>query len=297
MGGVGVVLGCFLGPGLTPFDSGGATECAPGRVCEGKADGRLHPPQIGMNTRCHEHLDSDMLSAFTNSKRCDFGANRSNPGARSDPIDGGDRRGVRNVQCGGRSPQARAGGELEQRVVPAVGVRRDQLHAELGVRGVCSARVVDRRVLVDDLATQARAGEGILESAVPGIDRSSRLYSEQICVKIANQVLRNRSAANYKIIVLPIAALSLATSAQATSAGASEPHPTNNQHPVALDPNASSACVKCHSDLQKGQHMHTAMSMGCTTCHTVPNRERSCAGEVHGAGGSNAPQLSRAVYC
>ena len=125
MGGVGVVPGCFLGPGLTPFDSGGATECAPGRVCEGKADGRLHPPQIGMNTRCHEHLDSDMLSAFTNSNRCDFGANRSNPGARSDPIDGGDRRGVRNVQCGGRSPQARAGGELEQRVVPAVGFCRD----------------------------------------------------------------------------------------------------------------------------------------------------------------------------
>ena len=51
--------------------------------------------------------------------------------------------------------------------------------------------------------------------------------------------------------------------------------PNNNQHPVALDPNASSAtCVKCHSGLQKGQYVHTAMAMGCTTCHTVQTENR-----------------------
>ena len=132
-----------------------------------------------MNTRCHEQLDSDMLAAFTNSKRCDFVANRSNSGARSDPIDGRDRRRVRDVQRGGRGPQARACGKLEQRVVPAVSVCRNQLHTELGVRGVCSARIVDRRVLVDDLATKARAGEEVVESAVPGADPSRR-YSEQV---------------------------------------------------------------------------------------------------------------------
>ena len=182
MGGVGVVLRCVLGPGLTPFDSCGATECAPRRVCEGNVDGPLHPHQLAMNTRCQEHLDSDMLSAFTNSKRCDFGANRSNPGARSDPIDCGDRRGVCDVQCGGRSPQACSCSELEQRMVPTVGVCRDQLHAELGVRGICSARIVDRRVLVDDLATKTTRGAQLVlvESDVPGVDRSSHRYSEPV---------------------------------------------------------------------------------------------------------------------
>jgi len=79
-----------------------------------------------------------------------------------------------------------------------------------------------------------------------------------------------RLAANYKTIVLLMATLSLATSAQMTTSGASLPNLTNNQHPVALDPNASSTtCLKCHGDLQKGRYVHTAMSMGCTTCHTV----------------------------
>ena len=103
---------------------------------------------------------------ITNSKRCNFGANRSNPRARGDPIDGGDRRRVRDVQRGGRGPQARACGKLEQRVVPAVSVCRNQLHPELGVRRVCSARVMDRCVLVDDLVTKARTEEGIIESSV-----------------------------------------------------------------------------------------------------------------------------------
>lgn len=132
-----------------------------------------------MNARCQEQLDSDRLTAFANSKRCDFVANRSNSGARSDPIDGCDGRRVRDVQRGGRGPQARACGKLEQRVVSAVSVCRDQLHTELGVRGVCRARIVDRRVLVDDLATKARAGEGVVESAVPGVDPSRR-YPEQV---------------------------------------------------------------------------------------------------------------------
>ena len=72
-----------------------------------------------------------------------------------------------------------------------------------------------------------------------------------------------------------MASLTLATFAQTTSVGASQPNPTNNQHPVALDPNASSAtCLKCHSDLQNGRYVHTAMSMGCTTCHTVETENR-----------------------
>jgi hypothetical protein len=70
VGGIGVVLRCFLWPGLTP--SYGATECAPRRLCEGNVDGRLHLHRLGMNTRCHEQLDWDMLSAFTNLKRCDL---------------------------------------------------------------------------------------------------------------------------------------------------------------------------------------------------------------------------------
>src|ERR1035441_10291523 len=41
-------------------------------------------------------------------------------------------------------------------------------------------------------------------------------------------------------------------------------------HPVPLDKNTDSAkCVECHDDKTKGKHVHSAMAMGCTTCHEV----------------------------
>jgi predicted CXXCH cytochrome family protein len=41
-------------------------------------------------------------------------------------------------------------------------------------------------------------------------------------------------------------------------------------HPVPLDKNVDSAkCLECHEDKAKGKNVHTAISMGCTSCHEV----------------------------
>ncbi len=42
------------------------------------------------------------------------------------------------------------------------------------------------------------------------------------------------------------------------------------KHPVPLDPKADSAtCLTCHEDKSKGKAVHSAMAMGCTSCHEV----------------------------
>jgi predicted CXXCH cytochrome family protein len=49
-------------------------------------------------------------------------------------------------------------------------------------------------------------------------------------------------------------------------------------HPVPLKTNAADAtCAGCHSEIGKGQYVHSAMAMGCATCHEVQNR----AGKTH----------------
>ena len=41
-------------------------------------------------------------------------------------------------------------------------------------------------------------------------------------------------------------------------------------HPVPLDKNVDAAkCLECHTDKAKGKSVHSAMSMGCLTCHEV----------------------------
>ena len=45
-------------------------------------------------------------------------------------------------------------------------------------------------------------------------------------------------------------------------------------HPVTLKADADTAtCTQCHSDIGKGKYVHTAMTMGCTTCHQVQNEK------------------------
>ena len=45
-----------------------------------------------------------------------------------------------------------------------------------------------------------------------------------------------------------------------------------HQHPVLLPAKADpSKCRECHSDKATGKYVHTAISMGCTTCHAVAN--------------------------
>jgi len=41
-------------------------------------------------------------------------------------------------------------------------------------------------------------------------------------------------------------------------------------HPVPLDPKAdSSTCLQCHEEKSKGAHVHSAIAMGCTSCHEI----------------------------
>src|SRR5215469_4553491 len=42
------------------------------------------------------------------------------------------------------------------------------------------------------------------------------------------------------------------------------------KHPVPLDKNAdTSTCLACHEDKTKGKAVHSAIAMGCTTCHEI----------------------------
>jgi predicted CXXCH cytochrome family protein len=41
-------------------------------------------------------------------------------------------------------------------------------------------------------------------------------------------------------------------------------------HPVPLDKNTDSAkCIECHEDKAKGKFVHSAIAMGCTSCHEI----------------------------
>jgi len=41
-------------------------------------------------------------------------------------------------------------------------------------------------------------------------------------------------------------------------------------HPVPLDPKAdASVCLQCHEDKSKGKAVHSAIAMGCTSCHEI----------------------------
>ena len=42
------------------------------------------------------------------------------------------------------------------------------------------------------------------------------------------------------------------------------------KHPVTLDPKADpSTCIACHEDKTKGKAVHSAMAMGCNSCHEI----------------------------
>ena len=42
------------------------------------------------------------------------------------------------------------------------------------------------------------------------------------------------------------------------------------KHPVPLDPKADpSTCIACHEDKTKGKSVHSAIAMGCTSCHEI----------------------------
>lgn len=48
------------------------------------------------------------------------------------------------------------------------------------------------------------------------------------------------------------------------------PYAVAKQHPVPLDSKTDSAkCLECHEDKSKGAHVHSAVAMGCTSCHEI----------------------------
>lgn len=62
---------------------------------------------------------------------------------------------------------------------------------------------------------------------------------------------------------MPVAMLMLALGMMTLPARAA-------QHPVPLDPKTDSAkCLECHEDKSKGAHVHSAIQMGCTSCHEI----------------------------
>lgn len=47
---------------------------------------------------------------------------------------------------------------------------------------------------------------------------------------------------------------------------------TPTTHPVPLTKDTKpSTCLECHTDINQGKYVHTAMQMGCTTCHAIDN--------------------------
>ena len=62
---------------------------------------------------------------------------------------------------------------------------------------------------------------------------------------------------------MPVAMLMLALGMMTLPARAA-------QHPVPLDPKTDSAkCLECHEDKGKGKAVHSAIQMGCTSCHEI----------------------------
>lgn len=49
-----------------------------------------------------------------------------------------------------------------------------------------------------------------------------------------------------------------------------------DEHPLPLPADFDPAeCASCHSDKQKGKYVHTAIGMGCGTCHQVETQEET----------------------
>jgi predicted CXXCH cytochrome family protein len=75
------------------------------------------------------------------------------------------------------------------------------------------------------------------------------------------------SAARHRLVLLPtlLTAFVLLLSASPLRADL-------HQHPVLLPAKIDPAkCLECHKDKATGKYVHTAISMGCTVCHSVAN--------------------------
>lgn len=94
------------------------------------------------------------------------------------------------------------------------------------------------------------------------------------------------SRQNYRVGIVLVSLLMIAVMSCAAQTGtpkkpspaaAAQPAPASAavpEHPVPLKADApASSCLECHSSLEQGKYVHTAMSMGCTTCHTIDAKD------------------------
>jgi hypothetical protein len=88
-------------------------------------------------------------------------------GVRRGAVNCGDGCGVCDVQRGGIVETAGAGGYVEQCVVSAIGVCRDQLYEELGLCLFCGGGVVGGGLCVDDVAGKGQ-GKRLTHTQVTG---------------------------------------------------------------------------------------------------------------------------------
>src|ERR1700677_246806 len=99
---------------------------------------RWNPHRFNLTVRCSRQGGNNDSADHRSADR---------RGSRSD--DGVHRRDLRALHRLRRRPPAGRGGDVEQRLVSARGVRRHQLHVELGLCGVRGDRLMDRRVPLD----------------------------------------------------------------------------------------------------------------------------------------------------
>jgi predicted CXXCH cytochrome family protein len=83
-----------------------------------------------------------------------------------------------------------------------------------------------------------------------------------IGAKMATQLLTGRMETFVKSVLKSISVIAL-MNALLSLAGAAV-------HPVPLDPKQDPAtCAQCHEDKTKGKSVHSAIAMGCTSCHEI----------------------------
>ena len=102
----------------------------------------------------------------------------------SDGIHSRDGRGIRDVQCGGLFGASSASSKLEQRLVPALRFRCNQLHQKLEVCVLRGIRILDRCVSFNDAAA-AKTCWYALKNELPSCAKRKRRLTAPLGSKVS----------------------------------------------------------------------------------------------------------------
>ena len=167
-----------------------------GEISTGTVPEGLAPVYIHRQSRALSEILVELLKDSNN-----YTANQVflEIGGRRRRVDGADRRGLCDVHRQRRRKAPRRRGELEQRLVSALGLRRHQLHVQLGLCPVRCGRFVDRRLSVDHPARAGgRAAGGVKRDG--GRDRTP--VSAVHAVR-SNSAVPNRDAPPFPPVTRP----------------------------------------------------------------------------------------------